>query len=340
MEDTQEIEPLDIVEATNDLPLIVGAPAQAPKPAPKALPRLGPYRLLAKFNSGMSLVFLGYRVTSLGTRQNAVIKLASRKHSDFTNLHEMLIDEARAMSTLDHPNVVRVLETLEGEYGFAVALEYVPGVDAASLLAHCEATQTRLSPALSAFVLTEMLRGLDHAHEATAPDGAPLGIVHRDVTPSNVLISRTGHVKLTDFGVVHMSLRLQKPTAPGFVKGKLSYLAPEYVNGGALDRRSDLYSAGVMLFELLIGDRTLKKNEMNLELLRNLMAHGLPMKKLLSVGTPRPLVEVVMTATAREPADRYSSAREMSEALERWLRENREFIGASDLERCVATAKR
>lgn len=343
MSEIFDVDTIDIVEASVDLPVVVGLPvttspqaAAAAAGKERALPRLGPYRLIAKFASGMSLVFLAYRVTNLGTQQNAVVKLASRKHSDFDNLREMLIDEARAMSVFDHPNIVRVLETMEGEYGYAVALENVPGIDAASLLAHTESTGDRLPAPLVAYVLSEALRGLEHAHEAKAPDGSLLGIVHRDVTPSNVLLARTGHVKLTDFGVVHMNMRLQKKTAPGIVKGKFAYLAPEYVNGGSLDRRSDLYAAGIMLFELLLGERTLKKNDVNAAAVRELVKRGPAIKTLAASGAPRALVDVVTTATARDPAERFATAREMREAIERWLRGNREWVGPSDLERCIA----
>lgn len=332
-----DLDTIDIEEASVDLPVVAGAP-EPPRPAVehKPLPRIGPYRLIAKFSSGMSLVFLAYRVTSLGTQQNAVVKLAPRRHSNFSAMREMLIDEARAMSVFDHPNIVRVLETMEGEFGFAAVLEYVPGIDAASLLLHHEKKGERLPPALVAYVMSEMLRGLDHAHDAKAPDRAPLGIVHRDITPSNVLLARTGHVKVTDFGVVHMNLRLQKKTAPGIVKGKFAYLAPEYVNGGALDRRADLYSAGVMFFELLLGERTLKKSDGDLATVRELVKKGPAVKSLIASGAPKGLVDIVVMATARDPAERYATAREMREAIERWLRGNREWVGPSDLERCVA----
>ncbi len=230
----------------------------------------------------------------------------------------MLLDEARAMACFDHPNVVSVLDVGEHENGLYLALEYVEGTDLRRVNNQLRARKEALPFELAAFVTAEVLRGLHHAHNAHDPDGHNLEIVHRDVNPSNVLVSTAGHVKLTDFGVVRMRERLQQKTQPGLIKGKYAYLAPEYIAGESCTRQTDIYAAGIMLFELLSG-RECFTGESAYEVMWKIVNRGIPRHRLEREHVPEDLKRIVERATNTVPERRYESAQDMANALEAWL---------------------
>lgn len=285
-------------------------------PAPR---QLGPYRVFARFaGSGMSDVYLGKKRSPFGFVRLAVIKHLPRSSPQFEQKRQMLFDEARALAYLDHPNLVTLLDADEDATGVFLCLEYVDGTDLRSVNAALRARGEALPFELAGFIAVEVLRGLHHAHTAERPDGASLRIVHRDVNPSNILIARTGHLKLTDFGVVHMQDRLQAPTQPGLVKGKFAYLAPEYIQGRPVDARMDTYGAGVVLFELLTG-RSLFSGDNAHDIMRRIVAHDVRLDRLAREGVPEPVSAIVERALALDPAQRYATAEDMANALETWL---------------------
>lgn len=285
-------------------------------PAPR---QLGPYRVFARFaGSGMSDVYLGKKSSPFGFVRLAVIKHLPRSSHQFDLKRQMLFDEARALAYLDHPNLVTILDADEDATGVYLCLEYVDGVDLRSVNAALRARGEALPFELAGFIAVEILRGLHHAHGAERPDGTSLRIVHRDVNPANILIARTGHLKLTDFGVVHMQDRLQAPTEPGLVKGKFAYLAPEYIQGRPVDARMDIYGAGVVLFELLTG-RSLFSGESAHDIMRKIVAHDVRLDRLEREGVPEPVRSIVERALALEPSYRYATAEDMANALETWL---------------------
>ncbi|MCK6551596.1 protein kinase [Myxococcota bacterium] len=193
-------------------------------------PRIGEYALIARFPSSRAAdVFLGYKVSNFGFIRRAVVKFVDRARYDYELVRQKLLDEARAISFVDHPNIVSVLDLAEDEVGTYVALEYVAGTDLRRLMVDLGHRNDRVPLEHALFIVLELLRGLAHVHAARGPRGEPLHIVHRDVNPSNILVSSDGHVKLTDFGAVLMDGRFQDATAPGTVKGKVRYLAPEYI---------------------------------------------------------------------------------------------------------------
>ena len=192
------------------------------------------------------------------TRGNGVVKLSVLKClwpelAEDAEFIEMFLDEARLCARLAHPNVVQTHEVLQHEGRLALAMEYLDGQPLTRVLARLGsspafALPTRLS------IVTSILAALEYAHELTDFDGRPLGVVHRDVSPHNVFVTYDGHVKLIDFGVAK-TLAASHQTRPGGFKGKLAYLAPETVRGEGLDRRADIFSVGVMLWEILAGRR-------------------------------------------------------------------------------------
>jgi len=170
------------------------------------------------------------------------------------------------------------------------------------------------------------LRGLEHAHTARGTDGRPLGIVHRDVNPGNVLLSRGGNVKLTDFGVVKMRGRVAAETQPGLIKGKPAYLPPEYIRGEHLDHRVDLYSAAVFLFELVTGTKCFRAEG---AAIFSEVLGGMDTSRLAQAKVPEKLAAVIARAADKDPKNRFGTAAEMGQAIESWLQINKYYVSAS-----------
>lgn len=337
------IETEDIVEATADLPVIKGRPAgggllgappltraQMSKDLEKC-PVVGGFRLLGKFaSSEWTHVFLGVRETISGIRRMAVVKVTPAKAPRYNERKSMLFDEVKTMALLDHPNIVQMLEEGETPAGCYVAMEYVPGEDLNTVLQRAYGLGLVLPPQLGCFIVIETLRALEYAHTARDANNDPLQLVHRDVTPSNILIARTGHVKLCDFGVARVRDRIQQPTMPGLVKGKLSYLAPEYATGEAIDRRVDIYGAGVVLFELLTGRKAFDASD-GPAALRAIIKDGVPRQRMTETNVAPALQAIVTTATARDPSTRYKTAAELGDALETYLTRAGLYVSPSSM---------
>ena len=166
----------------------------------------------------------------------------------------MFIDEAKLTAQLTHPKIVQILDFGEVSGQFFIALEFVDGFDALGLLRTAAQKRARLPRALAVFIISEVLEALDYAHNARDMEGKPMQIVHRDISPSNVFMSKRGDVKLGDFGIAHAQRRESK-TQAGTLKGKYGYMSPEQVVGQSIDARSDLFAVGVLLAELLMGRR-------------------------------------------------------------------------------------
>lgn len=297
----------------------------------KSAPRIGEYALIARFPSSETAdVYLGYKVSNFGFIRRAVVKFTDRYRFDYESIRQKLLDEARAISFVEHPNIVTILDLAEDEFGTYVALEYVAGTDLRRLLVGLGARQERMPIEHAAYVISEVLRGLHHVHEALGPERRPLRIIHRDVNPSNVLISEDGHVKLTDFGAVHMDGRFQDATAPGTVKGKVRYLAPEYIVSQTCTHQVDLYGVGVMLFELLTGVPCFLADD-ETSVMYKIVTEGLPLASLEERGVPPQLQAIVEKASQRDPAERYATALEMCVALEDWLSSAGMFVSPTKL---------
>ena len=312
-------------------------PRALPLPRPISSPQsgvpvqIGDYTIMRAYSSGMvDGVYRAYRVSHHGLITQVVLKWARRSRQDFEAKREVLLDEAKALAAIHHPNVVRLLDTHEDKHGVHIALEFVPGTDLRTVMTELVRNNLRLPSALSCYLAVSVLRGLDHAHRATDELGRRLDIIHRDVTPSNILLSHEGHLKLTDFGVVRMNNRTQPVTMPGLVKGKFRYMAPEYVEGGAPSIRSDIYAVGVTLYELFSG-RYAFNEEGRRNIFKAIMEEGLDVTPLVVSNTPRPLVDLVARATDRHPPNRFASAGAMADALESWLRRSGSFVSGSSI---------
>ncbi|MEM7678283.1 MAG: serine/threonine-protein kinase, partial [Myxococcota bacterium] len=284
------------------------------------MPRtVGDYQLVSRVGGGsMADLYIGRKVSQYGFVHRAIIKQVKRSRSDFRQLQGMLLDEARATACFDHPNLVKIYDVGETEHGLYLALEYVEGTDLRRVNQKLRTRKEALPFELACFIVSEVLRGVHHAHTAQGPDGQHLEIVHRDVNPSNILVANSGHVKLADFGVVRMRERIQPRTEPGLLKGKYAYLAPEYIAGEACSVQTDVYAAGIMLFELLSG-RECFTGSSAYEVMWKIVNKGVPMYRLQREGVPEDLQRLVARATSMVPERRYASAQDMANALEAWL---------------------
>ena len=246
-----------------------------------------------------------------------VVKRIHPRLSGQPEFVRMFVDEANISARLIHPNIVQVFEFASQDGSYYLVMEPVEGIDMAYLLRRrIDKPSEQLSPAFVAEVGRQVCRGLDFAHTLTDADGTPLGIVHRDVTPPNIMVSWNGDVKILDFGLARaaQALRLHQ-SDDGMVRGKMSYLAPELLDGATADARSDLFSLGVVLHELLSGQR-LFVGESDFETLKLVQTMTIPRPSKRNSGVKPALEGVVMRALERDPARRYQSAGEMGDELE------------------------
>jgi TonB family protein len=272
----------------------------------------GRYRLLATLGrGGMADVYLGAAAGPAGFNKLVVIKRL-RGGTDDPTLVEMFLDEARLAARLNHPNIVHTYEVEESPEGYLLVMEYLEGQSLRRMAKAVRLHEGRFEPILAAHLIGEVLEGLHYVHEMRDYDGSPLGVVHRDVSPQNIFVTYDGAVKVLDFGIAKGTLNVTD-TQSGVLKGKVSYMAPEQVNGTAIDRRADIFSAGVVLWELLTGEKLFKGDMM--EALRSVVSSPIPAPSTLARDVPYELDHVVLKALAREPEDRFESALAMNKAL-------------------------
>src|SRR5262249_21265938 len=215
----------------------------------------GRYQLVERLAvGGMAELFKARVVGAHGFQKPVVIKKILPHLAVDANFVSMFIDEAKITARLEHPKIAQVLELGTIQDHLYIAMEYVEGVDALGVLRACAQRKQPLPAHVAVHIAHEVLDALDYAHQARDDDGRPLGIVHRDISPSNVLISRRGDVKLADFGIAH-ALDRQGKTQAGMLKGKYGYMSPQQVVGAGLASRSDLFSVGILLTEMLMGRR-------------------------------------------------------------------------------------
>jgi len=234
---------------------------------------------------------------------------------------KMFVDEARLAITLRHPNVVEVYESGEDDGQYYIAMEYLHGHDLRRVLSQMAKKRVpmRLANALS--IARAVCRGLDYTHERTDPSGELLGIVHRDVSPHNVLVTYGGRVKLVDFGIAKTTIQLAR-TRTGILKGKVAYMSPEQALGETLDRRSDVFCIGILLWEMTTG-HWLYRRKSELETLKAVVEHDAPPPSQVIAGYPKELEQIVMKTLARKREDRYPTAGELGEALSAFAKQRR-----------------
>jgi eukaryotic-like serine/threonine-protein kinase len=271
----------------------------------------GKYLLAERIDvGGMAEVFL-----ALGPGERPVaVKRLLPGYADDREIVTMFLDEARIAVQLDHPSIVRVHELGRVGESYYIAMEYVPGTDLYELLARLGARGQRLPVPLAAHVAMRICAALDHAHRQRDAEGRPLGVVHRDVSPQNVLLSFDGEVKLIDFGIARAAHRA-RPGEERVLRGKLGYMSPEMARGLPVDRRSDVFAAATVLHEMLTGERLFAGGP-ELAVLQRVRNAEVPPPSRWNPALPAALEQAVMRALAREVEDRTPWASELARDLE------------------------
>ncbi|MCA9664020.1 MAG: serine/threonine protein kinase [Myxococcales bacterium] len=246
----------------------------------------------------------------------------------------MFLDEARLSLYLDHANIVHVFDIGRSGQTYFIVMEYVDGMNLRALNESLRRQNRRLELAQSVFVAMEVCKGLGYAHDMRSPDDdEPLGIVHRDVSPPNILISRNGEIKLADFGLAKAASQIET-TDPGVVKGKFSYLSPEAASGQEVDWRADIFACGIILFELLTG-RRLFYGETDYQTVELVRQARVPSLTALNSDIPDELDQVVRRALARRKEDRFQHSYELQDALAQFLFARGLKVTSRDLARLV-----
>ncbi len=257
-----------------------------------------------------------------GFRRVLVIKRVLRDKMASEAFVEMFVSEARLSALLHHPNIVQIYDFGETDGSYFLAMEYLRGKDLATVMRQLRRQRRGLAAPIAAHVAHQLATGLAYAHDLTDA-GTPLNIVHRDVTPSNVMLLRAGGVKLLDFGIARAAMKMRRETpARGWIKGKLAYLAPEQARGGTVDRRADVFSLGVVLWESLVG-QPLFHGKDQVATMKNVLERAITPPSILRPGVPAALDFMVLRALERDPARRYPSAGAFAADLEAYLQEVR-----------------
>ena len=263
---------------------------------------------------GMARIYIG-RSTGIGSfERHVVLKLITPERANDATAVQMFLDEARLAASLNHQNVAQVFEVGEDLGIHYLAMEYVHGQDLRALLAKAGSQGTRIPLDLALTVVAGAASGLNHAHERRAADGTPLGIVHRDVSPSNIMIGYDGSVKLLDFGIAKATARSVQ-TQSGIIKGKFAYMAPEQCRGRDVDRRSDVFSLGIILYEITTQHRCFRADS-DFDTMHRIVTGDVVRPTRLVQGYPPALEAIVMKALAVDAVQRYQSAGLLLEALE------------------------
>jgi eukaryotic-like serine/threonine-protein kinase len=289
------------------------------------------YRVLERIDvGGMAEVFRGLAIGVEGIEKEVAIKRILPSLTQKKRFREMFLDEARLSMRLSHANIVQVFDVGRSAGTYFIVMEFVDGVNLRRVFQRSSERGVRVPLKVACYIMAEVCKGLAHAHDLKGPDGKPLGIVHRDLSPPNVLISRAGEVRIVDFGLAK-AVTHAVVTDPGIIKGKFSYLSPEAAEGKDVDHRADIFSAGIVLYELLSNRQLFRgKNDIEtIELVRR--AEIQPISKL-NPDVPPAFERIVEKALQRDLNKRYSSARAFGDDLSAFLFENNLRVTSYDVQ--------
>jgi serine/threonine protein kinase/tetratricopeptide (TPR) repeat protein len=310
-----------------------GALPNSRNPSSSPPAKLGRYDVIRRLGAGgMAEVYLGKSRGAEGTHKLIVLKRILPAHNQSPRMKQMFVDEARLTMRLNHPNIVQVFDFAETSDGYLLCMEYVEGLDFGRLMSAARSRGTRIPPWVGAFIVMEAARGLHCAHERKGEDGAALEIVHRDVSPQNILISYEGGVKVADFGIATAKI-LGEET--GILKGKFAYMSPEQARGEKVDRRTDIWALGIVLHEVLTG-KLLYTGLAGEELLEIVRRGEVEAPSIWASDVPPELDAIVVRALAKRPEDRFATARDMAGAIARALQRQEDLVDAAAVEATIS----
>jgi serine/threonine protein kinase len=276
------------------------------------------YRVIERLESGgMAEVFRAESEGLQGFRKQVAIKRVLPNLSSKKKFISMFLDEARLSAQLSHSNCVQVFDIGVGDNAYFIVMEFVDGGNLKAIVDHIKKTGRDFPVEAAVYISLEICKGLAYAHELTDSNGTPLHIVHRDMSPPNVLITKYGEIKIVDFGLAKANSQLEK-SEPGIIKGKFSYLAPEAAMGQDVDARTDIFAIGIILWELLAGQR-LFLGDTDFQTVKKVQAANVPSISQINKKVPKELEAIIARALAREPSQRYQTARALGLDLTQFL---------------------
>ena len=297
------------------------------------------YKVLEKIAAGgMAEVYRAESAGLEGFKKIVAIKRVLPHLSEKKQFIGMFLDEARVSAHLSHSNCVQVFDIGVGDNTYFIVMEYVDGSDLKGLIEYRRKLNQPFPIEEACLICVRICEGLAYAHELVDGKGESLHIVHRDMSPPNVLITRHGEVKIVDFGLAKANSQLER-SEPGIIKGKFSYLSPEAAKGGTVDARTDIFAVGIILWELLAG-RRLFMGESDLETVRMVQSARVPSIRQLNPAVPVELERVMMKALTEDPAQRYQRAREFGTALNQLLFKMGRSVSSFDIAELVEPIRR
>ena len=305
-----------------DISLSALSPQVDPLPSlPPSHPsrQFGDYHLHKRIAmGGMAEILLAERAGPSGFKKQVVIKRVLERYGSDPDFAKMFIREAQVAAQLDHANIVSVFEFGKHEGAYFMAMEYVQGLPLSKVIRRLQ-PQGETGWRLASAVGVQMCRALHHAHMLKSESGNLLGLVHRDVSPGNILLDKSGAAKLTDFGIVKLNTSSEEATKIGVIKGKVGYMSPEQVRTQSLDRRSDIFSLGVTLYEAAIGRRLFKRTD-DVQSILAIVGDDVPPPSQYDSEFPAELETIIGKAIRHSAAERWQDAASMGRALEEFRR--------------------
>ncbi len=290
--------------------------------------KFGKYTLMRHLaTGGMAEIWLAEQRGPGGFNKELVIKRILPHLAEEGDIAQMFVDEARIVAYLTHPNIGQVFELGEQDGDYFIAMEFIDGLDLVDVRDKIAERGTEFPVVYAARIICDVLAALDYAHNFVDRQGNHVKLVHRDISPHNVLISNDGVVKLVDFGVAKAAINRHK-TETGAVKGKFGYMAPEQIESQELDHRVDLFAVGVVFFELLTGERPFGDD---LKAVSRILSEDAPDPRDFRADIPDPVADIILKALARNRDERYATAADMERAIELYLRTTDEVVGTREL---------
>ncbi len=301
----------------------------------KAIP-FGNYYLLERLAvGGMAEVYLAKGVGLAGGDRVVALKRILPSIAEDDEFIAMFIDEAKIAGQLNHPNIAQIFDLGKIRSSYFIAMEYISGHDLRALWERLRERDGGMDLALAGFVTRRICEGLDYAHRRRDNRGRPLGIIHRDVSPQNILLGYDGAVSIIDFGIAKAANRMVR-TQTGILKGKFAYMAPEQARGELIDHRSDIFAIGVIFYELLTGERAFKA-ETDFGLLEKVRKVDIVMPRKIDNKIPKDLERIVVKAMSQTPQERYVHASDMAADIERAMQAHNLVFNKNELGACVRT---